>query len=228
MAINFFTFYAACDLPVKTRDKQAGFDWHAGMKLLAQTVRQHHDEKLLKVTDCATPMDDAALRVGYARYSGVMLWLLHAQAAAIAYSDADLVLVSPDTLLAGRVDFLFGDWDVCLLTRMRPKPIVNSVIGVRRSIKVEDWWADLVQRAKLLPAESQAWGADIDALVDATHVQPGENSTREVDGLCFRFMPIDNVFRSVPGAGAPQRLPVPIWDFKGYRKQRMADYARLL
>lgn len=222
------TFYADADLPAEPRRKQTGFDWRWAITQLQRTARAALGADTVVVTDWETRMHGAVLRTGNARSEGIMLWLLDAQAAAIRASREPLLMVSPDTLIAGPLDVLFGDWDVCLLTRARPTPIINSVIAVQPRQRVLEFWLDVALEARRLPETSRQWGADIDALVQALDIKPREDGIRDVHGIRFRFMPVDGIFQSIELAGPAQRLPVPIWDFKGARKARMQDYAELL
>lgn len=225
--MNVVTFYADADLPPEPKAKQAGFDWRWAIGELSRTAKKANLPTRV-VTDSKTDMPDAWLRTGNAKQDGLMLWLLDAQEAAIWNSDGPIVMTSPDTLIAGRLNMLFGNWDVCLLTRKKPKPIVNSVIAVNPSEKVGKLWNRVCAYARQLPEHSREWGADIDALVDMLSIKPLENGIREVDGIRVRFLPITSVFQSVPSATPHRRLPVPIWDFKGSRKRLMPTYARLL
>lgn len=220
------TFYAECDLPLKPREKSAGFDWHGAIRALERSARTNLVAETILFTDHATTVQRPATRIGDAKSEGVMLWLLDAQAAAVRASSGPLLMVSPDTLIAGRLDMLFGDWDVCLLTRKSPKPIINSVIAVRASAAVADFWDNVARRARGLPSASREWGADIDALVETLEVQPCEAACRETCGIRVRLVPVDGIFETVaPGVRRP---PVPIWDFKGSRKAWMPKYATLL
>src|SRR5690606_894143 len=108
---------------------------------------------------------------------------LAAQTAAFEQAQEPGVLVSPDTLIAGPIDELIGDWDVALLTRRKPKPIVNSVIGFRPSRELASLWRQVEERAQMLSQASREWGADIDAVVDVLAVEPHENTMREVAGV---------------------------------------------
>jgi len=222
-----FTFYADCNLPEKTKAKQAGFDWQWAMDTLEKSAAKSLKADTLRVTDCVTVMGNAFLRVGCAVQSGIMLWLLNAQASAISFCHSEALLVSPDTIINGPVDVMFGDWDVCILTRERPKPIVNSVIAVRCSPKVGLMWSRIADRARMLSEQSRIWGADIDALVDAFCIRPFEDGIREFDDVRVRFLPVNGIFKTIP-KGPVARISEPIWDFKGYRKQRMPEYARFL
>lgn len=227
--MKVITFYADADLPDSPRSKQQGFDWRWAIGELSRSAQAALQAETSVITDQATRIANGLLwRVGDAKAEGIMLWLLDAQACAIAAAEEPLLLVSPDTLIAGPLDALFGDWDVCLLTRPRPKPIVNSVISVVPGIKVARLWNRMAVEARLLPAHSRNWGADIDILVETLGIHPAEDAIREVDGVRVRLMPMDSVFQSVNPAAAPKRLPVPIWDFKGRRKQLMPAYAALL
>lgn len=217
------TFYAECTLPEQHRPKAAGFDWRGAIGNLKATVHRFTGLETVTVTDTRTDIE-AALRVGDAQAEGVMLWLLDAQAAAIA-EFGDVLMVSPDTLIAGPLVSMVGPWDVCLLTRKKPKAIVNSVMMARAS--AARVWGEIAASARWLSAESREWGADIDAVLGAFHVEPSENATREVRGITLRLLPVDGVFRTVP-AGVARRIAEPIWDFKGWRKQRMPEYARFL
>lgn len=222
--MKLITFYAECDLPKKPRAKQEGFDWRLAIHLLEKSATCFgHTVEV--VTDTKTDIK-AALRVGDAREQGIMHWLLAAQTAAIAKAQEPGVLVSPDTLIAGPIDVLFGDWDVALLTRRKPKPIVNSVIGFKPSESLVQLWRCVEDRAKTLSKESQEWGADIDAVVDVLNIKPNELSVREVAGVRIRTMPIHGFFQSVSSGPSIEPPMCSIWDFKGARKQRMQDYAR--
>lgn len=227
--MKLVTFYAECDLPDKPAAKSAGFDWLGAIDQLERTGRAFGYETAV-VTDSTTDLGPrkAWVRVGDARASGIMLWLLFAQMEALIHAHEPIVMVSPDTLIAAPLDFLFGRWDVCMLTRGKPKPIVNSVISVRPSAPVTDLWDAFRSRAEHLPPESRAWGADIDALVDVLHIRPLENTVRAHNGVAVRFLPINGRFASVPLGAPASRLRVPLWDFKGARKALLPDYARLL
>src|SRR5690606_4740265 len=107
------------------------------------------------------------------------------------------VLVSPDTLIAQPLDMLFGDWDLCLLTRKKPKPIINSVIAFRPCEPLAQLWGEVVAAVAALPDASREWGADIDAPVQVLGIQPSENATRKVLGVRTRFMPLRGIFESV-------------------------------
>lgn len=222
------TFYADAQLPTGPAEKSRGFDWHGAIENLSHSVYQSLRCWTHLVTDNQTAVTVPPwLRVGNAKAEGIMLWLLDAQASAIAAAVEPVVLVSPDTLIAGPLDALFGDWDVCLLTRARPKPIVNSVISVVPGVKVARLWNRMAVDARALPAAAREWGADIDIIVDTLQIQPSEDGIREVDGVRVRLMPMESVFQSVD-SGPVRRLPVPIWDFKGRRKRLMLDYKALL
>lgn len=221
------TFYADAELPAGPAAKSRGFDWRWAVNELSRTARSALDAETLVVTDLDTPMWYPWVRTGDAHEDGIMLWLLDAQAAAIARADGPILMVSPDTLINGPVP-MFGDWDVCLLTRERPRPIVNSVISVMPGPAVSRLWRNMAERARNLPPKSIEWGADIDILVDVLRILPNEDAVRTISGVRVRLMPLAGLFRSIdPGAPA-RRLAEPIWDFKGRRKQRMPDYAALL
>lgn len=227
--MKVITFYADADLPDSPRAKQQGFDWRWAIGELSRTAHAALDADTDIVTDMTTQLTQGLFfRIGDARAEGLMLWLIDAQAAAIAAAEEPLLLVSPDTLIAGPLDVLFGDWDMCLLTRARPRPIVNSVISVVPGIKVARLWNRMAIEARGLPAHSRIWGADIDILVETLKIHPGEDAIREIDGVRVRLMPMASVLKSVDAAAQPRRLPVPIWDFKGRRKQLMPAYAALL
>lgn len=223
------TFYADCVLPRRPAEKSVGFDWHQAIRDLESSARKNLKAETFIVTDTRTTVEKPALRVGDAKAESVILWLLDAQAAAIrAFDGQRLIMASPDALIAGPLDMLFGDWDVCLFTRERPKSIVNSVVAVKASARLADKWDQIAQDARKLSSDAREWGADLDAVVDAFQIRPSENAVREVDGIRARLMPIDGVFRSVDYRGKVQTLPEPVWDFKGLRKQLMPAYARLL
>ena len=225
------TSYAGCDVPDKPAAKSAGFNWLGAIDQLERTGRAFGYETLV-VTDQNTDLRgrDAWCRVADAKRDGIMAWLLWAQfIAAVQAERLDrIVMVSPDTLIAGPLDFLFGRWDVCMLTRGKPKPIVNSVISMLPSPRVSALWESFNDRARTLPPESKAWGADIDALVDVLRIKPLENTVRAHNGVAVRFLPINGRFASVPLGAPASRLRVPLWDFKGARKALLPDYARLL
>lgn len=155
-----------------------------------------------------------------------MMWILEAQAAAIRNASGPSVMVSPDSLIMGPLDSLFGGWDVLFLTRRKPKPIVNSVIAFQPSERLAVLWDRFIAHSKGLDAKSLEWGADIDALVSYMAIQPLENGTRMVDDVRVRFMPMHEVFTSVDRGGA--RPMTPIWDFKGSRKSVMSRHAAIL
>lgn len=225
--MKIVTFYADAELPPVPRAKSAGFDWRWAIRELRRTAKSALGAETLVVTDHRTALDcEAWLRVGDAREEGIMLWLLAAQAAAIALADEPILMVSPDTLIAGPVP-MFGEWDVCLLTRSRPKPIVNSVIAVQPNARTQLLWRRFAEEACHLPEASREWGADIDILVESMRIQPNEDGLRSIDGVRVRLLPMSPLFRSVD-TGTPYRLPQPVWDFKGARKRRMPEYAALL
>lgn len=226
--MRVITFYAHCDLPPEPKRKQIGFDWHAAIRALSASARSTLGCETMVVTDAQTTMQTPVLRVGDAKASGLMLWLLDAQAEAIRVSPEPSVMVSPDTLIAGRLDALFGEWDVCLLTRPRPTPIVNSVIAFRPSSRLAGFWSGIASSARALPRASRTWGADVDAVVNAFGVRPDEDDVRTVGEVKVRLMPLRGLFRSADRAAPAQRMAEPIWDFKGARKARMPDYAELL
>lgn len=225
--MNIITFYADYRLTGKPADNQAGFDWRAAIEAL-RTSAARFGYTTLVVTDDATHMPGAWLRVGNAQSQGLMQWLLCAQQAAMAESSGPAVLVSPDTLISKPLDFMFGDWDLCLLTRKKPKPIINSVIAFRPGQAVASLWARTVTAAKNLPDDSLAWGADIDAPVQVLGIGPAESGERKVDRVRVRLMPLTGLFESVPRHTPPARLKAALWDFKGARKSLMPAYARLL
>lgn len=216
--MKIITFYADCDLPERPRRKQEGFDWRQAIAWLRDSAAKQGYETLV-ATDSKTEID-AWLRVGDAKASGLMLWILEAQAEAIRLADGPCVMVSPDSLVMGSLDMLIGAWDVSILTRVRPKPIVNSVIGFNPSERLHRLWLDVLETARSLPRESQEWGADIDALVERLSICPLESGVRKVSGVKVRFIPMDSVFTSVRDT-APK---TPIWDFKGNRKQKMQRF----
>jgi hypothetical protein len=213
--LKIITFFADCHLPEKARKKQEGFDWRQAIRWLSQSAAKQGYETLI-VTDTKTDIN-AWLRIGDAKESGLMLWILEAQAEAIRMADGPCVMVSPDSLVMGSLDMLFGQWDVALLTRYKPKPIVNSVIGFVPSGGLYRLWLKVLDAAKNLPPESIEWGADIDALVDCLSIAPAEAGDRYVDGIKAKFIPMSSVFTSVKN----EQPSTPIWDFKGARKQHM-------
>lgn len=226
--MRVLTFYANARLPEKPAAKSAGFDWRQAITELERSVAAHLGAQTLLVTDCHTKTSRECIRVGDAKAEGVIMWLLDAQAAAIRAMTEPFLMISPDTLIAGPLDVLFGDWDVCLLTRARPKAIVNSVIAVHPSAALAEIWEGSARAARALPPEARAWGADLDAIISAFHIQPSENAVRDVSGSRVRLMPMETVFCSASMRLEPQRIGVPIWDFKGARKRLMPHYARLL
>lgn len=227
--MKVYTFYAdAAGLPEQVRKKSEGFNWRAALGTLERSVRKSLGADMVVVTDAHTQLDYDVLRVGDARKESVILWLLDAQAMVMREAEGKCLLVSPDTLIAGPLDLLFGDrWDVCLLTRPRPKAIVNSVIAARPTRALGEMWTKLARAARALPLDAQAWGADLDAVIAAFRIQPSERGVREVDGVRARLQPIDGIFRSVR-AGRVETHPEPILDFKGGRKAILPQYAALL
>lgn len=221
------TFYADCELPPAPREKQRGFDWHGAVETLTRSAVAALGARTILFTDGRSMVRQPAVRVGDARETGIMLWLLDAQAEAVRSAAGPLLMVSPDTLIAGPLDMLFGDWDVCLLTRARPAPIINSVIAVRAGAMLAAVWQDIADSARELPESSRAWGADVDAVVNYFDVKPREDGIRKVGCTTVRLLPIDGIFRSVD-RGPARPLSEPIWDFKGSRKARLPEYARLL
>lgn len=223
--MNVITLYAECQLPAFAQAKQGAFDWRQALRWLeTSAARQGYPTRL--VTDEKTALD-AWLRVGDAKRDGLMRWILQAQAKAMREATEPGVIVSPDSLVMGPLEELFGGWDVVLLTRRKPKPIVNSVIAFQPSARLANLWDRLAKEADGLNRDSLEWGADIDALVKYMAIQPLENGVRMVDDVRVRFMPMHTVFTSV------ERLSVtppttPIWDFKGSRKRLMAKYAGLM
>lgn len=225
--MQVLTFYADADLPDQPRRNQDGFDWRQAIDSLRKSA-ERQGYSLRVVTDERTNLPDAWLRVGNAKQDGIMLWLLKAQAAAIAESTEPAVMVSPDSLIARPLNFLFGEWDVSLFTRPKPKPIVNSVIAFRPCKALSLMWDRVVERSLHLSAESKAWGADIDALVDVMGIIPNEDGQRRVEGVRAKFIPLRGHFESVKLAGPVSKLPAAVWDFKGARKHLMQNYARLI
>lgn len=195
--------------------------------MMAKSAARFGYETLI-VTDERTQIAAPWLRVGSAMDDGLMMWLLKAQAAAIKASEEPAVMVSPDTLISGRLDFLMGSWDLSILTRTKPKPIVNSVIGFRPGPAVARMWDEIVDIAAGLPDESREWGADIDAVVNRLDIRRDEDKVRVVDGVTVKLIPLHGKFKSVPREGPARMLGAPIWDFKGPRKARMVEYAGLL
>lgn len=183
--------------------------------------------RTLVVTDEKTEIESPWLRAGDAKEDGLMMWLLKAQYAAICKADAPAIMVSPDTLIAKPLDFLAGH-DLTLLTRKKPKPIINSVIAFTPSDALAALWDEIVRLAENLPADSREWGADIDAVVNRLAIKPNEKSIRSVAGVNVRLLAMDGLFQSVKRERAPHRIDAPIWDFKGARKSLMPGYARLL
>lgn len=224
--MKIITFYADAELPDKPRANQEGFDWRKAIKHLERSGNRFGYQTLV-VTDERTQIEAPWLRVGDAS-EGMMMWLLKAQAAAVAASKEPSVMVSPDTLLAGSISFMLGHWDMSILTRAKPKPIVNSVIGFTPSKRLNSLWSRFVESAETLSRESLEWGADIDSLVNVMGVQPLENAIRNVDGNLVRFIPLIGKFESVKFHQKPHRLSSPIWDFKGARKAMMPAYAKVL
>lgn len=220
------TYYADCVLPDAPKAKQDGFDWRWAIRELSRTAAQQNAFTQV-VTDTQTYMPDAWLRTGNAKESGIMQWLLEAQKETIKAATEPMVMVSPDTLISRRMNFLFGDWDLCLLTRRKPKPIVNSVIAFRPSERMTALWEHICEVAKSLPQESKEWGADIDALVNVLGIRPSERGARSVHGVRVKFIPIEGVFQSAPSKGL-SRMNAVFWDFKGGRKRLMPDYAKML
>lgn len=217
--MKIVTFYADCHLPEIARRKQGAFDWRQAIGWLRDSAARQGYETLV-VTDTQTDID-AWLRVGDAKASGLMLWILEAQAEAIRQSEGPSVMVSPDSLIMGSLDALVGEWDVALLTRRKPKPIVNSVIGFKPSDGLHRLWLEVLAVALQLPGHSREWGADIDAVVQRLGIQPSEDRVRKVNDVKVRLMPVDGIFTSVRDKPAT----TPIWDFKGDRKQQMHRFA---
>jgi hypothetical protein len=226
--LKVVTFYADAKLPPRPAFKSAGFDWWRAVADLERSVAASLGASTLLFTDAHTPTTRECVRVGDAKAEGVIMWLLDAQAAAIRHMVEPFLMVSPDTLIAGPLDVLFGDWDVCLLTRERPKHIVNSVISVRPSAALASLWEGAARVARALPPDAKAWGADLDVLVSVFGIQPREDAVREVGGVRIRLMQMESVFQSAHPRTVPAPLPVPIWDFKGVRKKLMPQYADLL
>lgn len=224
--MKLFTYFADCDLPEKAQANQAGFDWRHAIKLLTESAAKF-GYPVQVVTDARTAID-SRFRVGDAKAQGLMQWLLHAQAETIARCDGPAVMVSPDTLIAGPLEWMFGAWDVALLTRAKPKPIVNSVIAFQPGDRLLRAWREIEATAESLSAESRAWGADIDAVVDVFGIRPSEDDVRVVGDVRVRLMPTKDRFQSVRHGAPASRLLVPLWDFKGARKPLMVKYARLL
>lgn len=222
------TFYADATLPPRPAFKSAGFDWWRAIADLERSVAASLGASTLLFTDAHTPCARECIRVGDAKAEGVIMWLLDAQAAAIRHMTEPFLMISPDTLIAGPLDMLFGDWDVCLLTRERPKAIVNSVVAVRPSAALASLWEGAARVARVLPADAREWGADLDVLVSVFGIQAREDAVRDVAGVRIRLMDMDRVFQSAHPRQVPARLPVPIWDFKGVRKKLMPQYAEIL
>lgn len=227
--MKLITFYADCELPEKPKKNQDGFDWRGAIKLLEASGKRF-GYKTVVVTDCATEVDNAWIRTGDCKAEGLMMWLLRSQAEAIQMSKKgeEIVLISPDTLLHRDLGFMFGPWDISILTRRKPKPIVNSVIACKASTELANLWFDIVEQAKTLSKESKEWGADIDAVVNRLNIKPLEDRVRIEGNLSIRFMPITNRFESIKPNNPVAPLRAPIWDFKGARKARMAEYAKVL
>lgn len=183
--------------------------------------------RTLVVTDSGTDIESPWLRVGSAKDDGLMMWILKAQHAAIQNADAPAIMISPDTLIAKPLDFMTG-FDLTLLTRPKPKPIINSVIAFAPSDALASLWDEIVRLAENLPDDSREWGADIDAVVQRLQIRPNESGSRNVAGVNTRFIPVEGRFQSVKRDRAPYMLQAPIWDFKGARKSLMHGYARLL
>lgn len=222
------TFYAEANLPTRPAQKSAGFDWRQAIRSLSASVRLSLGAETAVITDRATALESSFLRVGDAKAESVVLWLLDAQAAAIrACAGHPLLMVSPDALIAGPLNQLFGDWDVCLLTRATPSPIVNSVIAVQASERLADMWDEIAKDARSLPPAAREWGADLDAVVKAFRITPNDHGLRDERGIRVRLMLLNGIFRSV-SAGPVRRLSESIWDFKGNRKKLMPAYAALL
>lgn len=226
--VRVVTFYADATLPEMPAKKSAGFDWWRAITDLERSVERSLGASTLLMTDRLTPAPRDCIRVGDAKAEGVIMWLLDAQAAAIRAMTEPFLMISPDTLIAGKLDMLFGDWDVCLLTRPRPKAIVNSVIAVRPTPALAALWTGAARGARSLPLEARAWGADLDAIISAFRIQPNEDALREIHGVRVRLMPMEPVFRSVTAKAPVEPMPVAIWDFKGARKRLMPQYAGML
>jgi hypothetical protein len=225
--LKIATFYADAELQGKPRANQKGFDWRQAIKHLTASAKRLGIDTVV-VTDKHTEID-AWMRVGDAKDQGVMDWLLLAQREVMrATKDGQWLLVSPDTLLHRSPAFMFGPWDLCLLTRPRPKPIVNSVIAYTGGPKPAKLWGDIYDRAQTLPQDSREWGADIDAVVDVLKIKPEESGLRTLGDTRIKFYPMKGVFRSVKHGHTPKLMTEAIWDFKGPRKSIMDGYARLL
>lgn len=226
--MKIITFYADCALPEGPKRNQDGFDWRKAIKTLEKSAARFGYQTAV-VTDEHTEIDEPWLRFGDAKEDGVMMWLLKAQGAAISsFSGEKAVMVSPDTIIAAPIEYLFGRWGLTLFTRRKPKPIVNSVIAFRPSSGLNTLWDGVLRLAESLPQDSKEWGADIDALVQMVRVSPMEDCTRRVGSVDVRLMPIYSRFESVKPHGEIRPLQASIWDFKGPRKRFMQDYARLI
>lgn len=226
--MKIVTFYADCELTGKPQQKQAGFDWRNAIEQLRKSAARFGYETLV-VSDTRTDID-AHWRYGNAKERGVMNWLLYAQWCTTIETDqgGDWAMVSPDTLIGKPIAFMFGPWDLSLLTRPRPKPIVNSVIAYKGSTRMAKLWGRVYDEFKHLPPDSKEWGADIDAVVNVLSIKPSETGLRECDDVRVKFYPMKGNFRSVALDISPRSIPEPIWDFKGARKALMPAYARLL
>jgi len=226
VGVRIVTFYADCRLPERPRHKQLGFDWRKAIKMLERSASRF-GYQVDVVTDHRTDLE-ATLRVGDAMSMGIMKWLLLAQSACVSHADEPTVMISPDTLIAAPIDEIWGDWDMGLLTRTKPTPIINSVIPFRPSQGLSSLWDRIVRYADDLPPESLEWGADIDALVGLLSIQPDEDCVRECYGVKVGMIPAHKYFQSVPTWPTLHPPKVPIWDFKGVRKKHMPRYSRLL
>jgi len=226
--MRLVTFYAEANLPDAAREKQKGFNWRWAIYALAASA-ERWGMSLDVVTDNHTPFAAQPwLRVGNAKDEGIMMWLLEAQRAAVREAKGPVVLISPDTLITAPIKFLEGPWDMSILTRRRPKNIVNSVMWVRPGRAVNDAWDRIVRQSKQLPPASREWGADIDALVNHFRIRPAEDNLRVVAGVKVKLIPIDGKFVSVPLGAAPRPIKAPLLDFKGARKSLMQGYAKML
>jgi hypothetical protein len=220
--LKVVTFYADVDLPEKVKHKSLNFDWWNAIAQMVSTLPYPFSI----ISDHNTAAKLPVHRFSNAKEHGLMLWLLDAQAEAIRISDEDILMVSPDTLFNGVPHAMIGDWDLCLLTRKSPKPIVNSVIYAKQNAYC--FFRKISLQARLLTDDSKEWGADIDAIVNALNIQPNEDCIREFDGIKVRLLPIDGVFKSVDCWNPAVRLQEPVLDFKGQRKSRMTEYFNLL
>lgn len=204
------------------------FDWIAAIDMLRSSVWRACACETVALTDRDTNVGAGHVLRYDTTEPRLMLWILEASVRYLTSLDfdRDTVFVSPDTLVSRDLRPYFGG-DLSLLVRTLPKykrkPILNAVQWwpVSSKEKLGAFYTEVLRIGRTLPDNLQRWGADSEAIHQA--VAPVAAGLHSRSGLTVQMLEAHTVMR--PGGDLINASsPAPVVDFKGSRKQEMADY----